>query len=121
MKKRDIDFIPKLGITETRRDQLAKRDWSKRLEHPEPADNWTSAECEEKKFSGIRINKLNGRTEIWCVGMLKVSRNTQQVANNPGLLATMHEEAFATRGTVLEIELDKKRVMQRRSGKREDG
>jgi len=112
-KKKDIDFIPNLGLTETRRDQLKKRDWSKPLQHAKTSDQYTTQDCEQNQFSGIRINKLSNMVEIWCLGKKLLERNYQQVANNPGLLATMHEEAFNTTGTVLEIELEQKRVVQR--------
>lgn len=120
MRRRDTGFIPGLGITEAERDRLRKRDWTKPQIHAPTHDNWTSAECEEKKFSGIRINRLNGMTEIWIHGEMRVARKTQDVGNNPSILATMHEEACATVGTVLDIELNQKRVrvIQEPKGKR---
>lgn len=117
-RSKDTGIIPNLGITEEKRDSLRKRDWSKRQAHPEPCDNWTTKECEEKKFSGIRLNRLNGDTEIWCVGELRVRRKTQDVGNNPSILATMHEEAFGTVGTILDIELNTKRIFTQREVRR---
>ncbi len=109
-KRRDIDFIPSLGISETQRDRLKKRDWSKRVAHPEPCDNWTTNECIEKKFSGIRLNRLNGQTEIWCLGEMRQSRRTIEVGRNPSILADMHEAAFGTVGTILDIDVNVRKI-----------
>jgi len=114
-RKKDTGIIPGLGITEERRDQLKKRDWSGPLKHAATSEQYTTQDCINKLFSGIRINKMTNMVEIWCFGEKRVERNYQKVANNPAILATMHEEAFATVGTVLEIEVDKKRVIQTNS------
>lgn len=114
-KKRDIDFIPNLGLTETRRDELRKR-FGKNRRVPDKvntADSWTTKECEEKRFSGIRVNRLNGMTEIWAAGKIMAQANTQRIGRNPQLLATLMEEAFSTNGSIVEIDVVKGRVVRK--------
>ena len=65
---------------------------------------YTTQDCIDNRWSGLRVNLLNGRTEIWALGKMLVDGNTQQLAGNPGLLANMYEEAFATWGTVVEVD-----------------
>lgn len=117
-KQRDTGFIPSLGISEEQRDRLRKRDWTQRQKHIEPHDNWTTAECIEKRFSGIRINRMNGQTEMWMLGEMRISRKTQDVGRNPALLASMHEEAYGTVGTILDIDVSVKRVKVQEKGKK---
>lgn len=112
-KPKDTGIIPELGITEEMRDSLAKRDWSK----PDPKNdpsllpaNWTTTECERKKFSGIRVNKLNGMTEIWAVGKILKEAQTEWVSKDPARLASMLEEAFQTNGSILEIDVPVKHI-----------
>lgn len=105
-RKKDTGIIPELGITEEMRDRLRKRDWSGPLKNrPIHADNWTTKECEEKKFSGIRVNRLNGMTEIWIRGQMRVHGKTTYVAKNPGHIATMMEIATESAGHLVEIEV----------------
>lgn len=110
-KARDDGIIWPLGITEQERDKLRKRDWSKRQRKPEEfSDNWTTAECEKNKFSGIRINKLNGTVEMWLIGQCKGTRRITEVSNNPSILADLHEEVFGTVGSLIELDLVHKRL-----------
>lgn len=110
MAKRDRDFIPALLISETERDRLRKRDWTKRVNTETPEDLWTTADCVENRFSGIRINRVNGDTEIWAVGKLLIRRKTQDVGRNPHILASMLEEAFASNGTILDIDVKIRKI-----------
>lgn len=111
--KKDTGIIPELGITEERRDELAKRDWTKPAAKPEEnPDNYTTKDCIEKQFSGIRVNKMNGMTEMWVVGQMRSERKTDKVAANPALLADMHEEAFNTVGSIASAAIPRKHVMK---------
>lgn len=65
---------------------------------------FTTQDCIDQKWSGIRVNKLNGMTELWVAGEKRVENNTQLLAGNPGLLANMYEEAFATWGSLVEVD-----------------
>lgn len=100
MAKKDDGRIPELGITEEMRDQLAKRDWTKPAKDPKDnPNNWTTKECEEKRFSGFRLNELSGTFELWMVGRIVATRRELDVANNPALMADMIEEGCATNGS----------------------
>jgi hypothetical protein len=110
-RKRDIGRIPELGITEAHRDQLAKRDWTKPKDRdPNNTDDWTTKDCEEKKYSGYRNNSFTGMIELWVAGVIKVQKRAADVENNPHLVATMHEEAFATVGSIVELDVEVKKV-----------
>lgn len=68
------------------------------------ANKATTQELENMKYSGYRINHFTNEMELWIVGKVAVRKNATVVANNPGLLAAMHEEAFATVGSIISID-----------------
>lgn len=110
-RKRDIGRIPALGITEEKRDQLAKRDWTKPKDRdPNNPDDWTTKDCEIRKYSGFRNNSFTGMIELWVKGVIRVQKRASDVERNPHLVATMHEEAFATVGSVVELDVEVKRL-----------
>ena len=109
-RKRDIGRIPALGITEAKRDELQKRDWTKPKDRVETPDDWTTKDCEEKRYSGYRNNTFTGMIELWVAGKIRAQRHSQDVERNPHLVATMHEEAFATVGSVVELDVEIKKV-----------
>lgn len=113
-KKRDTGVIPRLGLTEERRDELNKRDWTKPNQEAIAANpnTWTTIECKEKQFSGIRVNRVNGMTEIWAAGRMLKDAKTTYIGNDPARLATLMEEAFAI-GSVVEIDAPVKRLPRR--------
>lgn len=120
MTKKD-DGIAKLSngllIPEETRDKLIKHDWSKPRNLGWNPDNATSKELEEKRWSGYRHNVFTNDYELWVVGKIAAKRNFDAVAANPRLMAEMHEEAFATAGTVLEIPVKVSRRQRRFRGK----
>lgn len=65
----------------------------------------TTKELEDNHFSGYRLNEFTNQIELWCNGKILVKRNAQVAAANPGILAEMHEEAFHTIGSIVEVEL----------------
>ena len=104
-KKKDTGIIPELGITESKRDELQKRDWT---HAPEPvkrfnADMATTQELVDARWSGIRVNHLNGMTEIWAAGRMLADEKTDKIAANPSYLANLHERAFSTNGTIVDV------------------
>lgn len=104
-RRKDTGILPN-GMQESERDRLSKRDWTKPAAKPEHnPDNWTTADCVKAKFSGIRVNRLNGMTEIWITGEVRARGKTKVVGNNPNLLATMMEEATQTVGSIIEIDV----------------
>lgn len=101
-------------MEEAVRDALQARNWN---EAPKPRlgvksepdwDTMTTAELQENRYSGFRINKLALRVELWVLGRVAGHRRLQDVAKNPALLANLHEQVFATTGTVLQIDVDTK-------------
>lgn len=102
----DTGFISVLGIPEAQRDELAKRDWTKPqvTTDPNDPDNWSTAECVSRSFSGYRIYHLTQEVELWVVGYIKARVKLDLVRKDPGILATMHEEVFATAGTLIETD-----------------
>lgn len=99
------DRIPELGISETLRDELRKRDWSKPSTKPDNPDTFTSRECAEKKFSGFRINPLTLDVELWIVGRVLSTRRLRTIQQNPGELGSMIEESCATNGSLIEADV----------------
>lgn len=95
-------------IPEELRDRLSKRDWtSKPTTGPAwNPDNATTKELEEHQFSGYRVNIFTQDVELWCVGRLMEKEKLSRIQAKPSLLATMHEKAFQTNGTVLEVDAD---------------
>lgn len=105
MTTKDDGIIRPLGISEEQRDLLSKRDWSKPSEHTTHPDNWTTAECREKKFSGFRINAFVMDVELWMVGRVLATRRHRSVTQNPTILAEMMEEACLTNGSIIETDI----------------
>jgi len=66
----------------------------------------TTKELENNHFSGYRHNVFVNQIELWCYGKVLAKRNAQSAANNPGILAEMHEEAFHTVGSIVAVELE---------------
>jgi hypothetical protein len=108
---RDTGIIPSMGLTEQKRDELMKRDWREppKKRNDEPA-NWTTRECADKRFSGIRINKLSRRTEMWANGKMLADESTSVLEKDPGKLASLHERAFLTTGTLVSVDVTVKRM-----------
>jgi len=95
-------------ISEETRDALQKHHWQGPrtqidLNHP---DNWTTKECMDKRFTGIRFNKLRNFVEIWVMGNLEEDCHASVCTE--GKLASMHERVFATGGTLLEVNMPRK-------------
>jgi hypothetical protein len=116
MKKDDGIAKLKNGILipESVRDELLKHNWQERRNtqagyNPNTA---TTKELEQHGFSGFRVNVFTNDVELWCLGRIGTRRNMGDVERNPSVLASMHEEVFATSGTVIEI------PMQIKKGKR---
>jgi hypothetical protein len=65
----------------------------------------TTKELEDNHFSGYRLNSFVNQIELWCYGKVLVKRNADLAAKNPGVLAEMHEEAFNTIGSIVQVEL----------------
>lgn len=108
---KDTGIIPELGITEEMRDQLRKHDWTKpRPQDASNPDTWTTRECQEKRFSGYRKNDITMMFELWILGRIAVEKPLLKVASNPQLIAEMHEEAFATIGSIAAIDIKHKHL-----------
>lgn len=93
-------------IPEATRDILLKRDWNagpKPREGLNP-DTATTQELEAARFSGFRINEFTQDLELWCLGSIKVKRKT--IEATPQVIANMHEEAFATAGSLFSFDAD---------------
>lgn len=69
------------------------------------ASQYTTAELEANRYSGYRVNHLAGKFEIWCLGHVAASERISRVMKNPGIIADLHEKAFSTNGTVVELDL----------------
>lgn len=98
-------------------ENLKKRDWTKpsdklgKPDSPWPVtkegksyEGLTTKELEAANFSGFTINEFTNDVELWLLGRMLERETCQRVAANPSLLATMHERAFHTTGTIIEIE-----------------
>jgi len=68
-------------------------------------NNVTTKELEDNHFSGYRLNSFVNRIELWCDGKVLSQRDATRAANNPGILAEMHEEAFHTVGSIVEVDV----------------
>jgi len=71
-------------------------------------DRMTTKELAAAGYNGFRINKLTLQVELWVLGRVRGHRRLQDVAKNPGVLANLHEEVFATTGTVIQVDVDRK-------------
>ncbi len=69
------------------------------------ASQYTAAELEANRYSGYRVNHLAGKFEVWCLGRVAASERISRVMTNPGIIADLHEKAFSTTGTVIEVDL----------------
>lgn len=105
MAKKDtgIATLPNgIQIREELRDQLLKRDWNKHTEGGyKPVADATTKNLKEQEFSGYRVNEFTAEVELWILGRIAVRRKCAQVQHNMAILAEMHEEAFATNGSVV--------------------
>lgn len=103
--------VPELGISETRRDELSKRDFSgpRKLTLQEKDPNTLDTkELKEIRFSGIRNNNWTNMCEIWVDGRVMASADASKVVRDPSILAEMHERVFQTAGSLVDIEPAKK-------------
>lgn len=94
-----------LRIREELRDQLEAHDWTKPRN---PGTIQTTDDLVRMEFSGFRVNVFTGDVELWCIGRVAARERCIDVTKNPGLLATMHERAFATVGTIVALGEGKK-------------
>jgi hypothetical protein len=104
--------VTKLKIEEAVRDALQKHDFSagpRRKADPNFVDysKMSTAELERAEWSGIRQNDFTMNVELWVLGRIAVKRSYIEIARNPACLATMHEEAFKTTGTVIQTDVSK--------------
>lgn len=74
-------------------------------EIPVDASKYTTEELERNRYSGYRLNALKGTFEIWVLGRVAISERASRVQRNPALIADMHERAFATTGSIVEVEI----------------
>lgn len=108
--------VTEFKMEEAVRDALQARDWSGPQKpslgiSSEPDwDTMTTNELREHRYSGFRINKLALRVELWVLGRVAGHRRLQDVAKNPAVLANLHEQVFATTGTVLQVDVDKTKI-----------
>lgn len=88
------------------RDELMKHNWQEPRRKTSGFDpsNSTTAELKEHKFSGFRVNQFTQDLELWLLGDMRARRRLRDCT--PKAVADMHEEVFATSGTILEFELD---------------
>lgn len=106
-----------LLIPEAIRDELLKHDWSTPRNKKEGFDpnNATTKDLELNQFSGYRVNVFTHDLELWCLGQMKVRRRLDDCT--PQVMATMHEEAFMTTGTVISVPAVVKQRKVRRNAK----
>lgn len=109
-----------LLISEETRDALLKHNWQEPRNKTVGFDpnQATTRELEDHRFSGFRVNVFTNDVELWCLGRIAVRKNMSEVERDPGVLAAMHEEAFSTTGTVIEVPMKLKRVQRRARRKR---
>lgn len=88
-------------IREETRDVLAAQDWSKPRNLAVIA---TSQELKYRGWSGIRHNTFTNDIEIWLLGRIAARENYNRILTNPELVATLHEKAFSTVGSILVID-----------------
>lgn len=65
----------------------------------------TSQQCEQLDYSGYRMNKLKDTFEIWILGRVVESERASRIRADPSIIATMHERAFATIGSIVDVDL----------------
>ncbi len=103
--KKDLGIISYgkgLKVSEETRDQIKSHDWSEGPRNlGRSPDDWSTAECERKQFSGFRVNKIMHRMELWVLGRL--AGHIELDKCTPGAMASLHEAVFKTSGTVVEI------------------
>lgn len=107
-------------LPEATRDLLLKHNWQEPRRKQEGFDpnSCTTAELKEHKFSGFRVNVFTQDLELWCLGDMVTRRRARDCT--PGVVASMHEEAFATAGSIIEFDLDEedKRRLRRKQARR---
>lgn len=89
-------------MPEETRDELASHDWNQ-PRNPAIAMSAieTTRDLEKKEFSGFRVNAWTGNIELWVLGKVASTRKCESFVKDPSLMATMHEEVFATIGTII--------------------
>lgn len=103
--KKDTGIVKLKGgypIAEELRDSLQKRDWSHAptiASKDKDPSTWTTQECIDFKFNGIRLNQLSQYVEFWILGHKE--GQIHRMDCTPEKFASMHEEIFATNGTLL--------------------
>lgn len=108
-KKRDTGIARLkngLLIPEAQRDALNKRDWTHKPAQSFNPDNATTKELETANFSGFRVNAFTGNVECWVIGEIRGTRKLQHIQQDPKQLAELHEEVFATAGSVIETDYE---------------
>lgn len=99
-------------LKEAVRDAFNKRPHPSERKHqenvPVDASRMTTQELEAGNYSGYRVNHLKGTFEIWCIGRVAASERIDRVKKNPGVIADMHERAFSTAGSIVNVDLEVK-------------
>lgn len=75
------------------------------IQIPVDSSRMTTQELEAGNYSGYRVNHLKGTFEIWVLGRVAVSERASRVQKNPGIIADMHERAFSTTGSVVDVDV----------------
>ena len=65
----------------------------------------STQQCEEMQYSGYRMNQLKDTFEIWILGRVVESERASRIRANPAVIADMHERAFATVGSIVDVDL----------------
>lgn len=68
------------------------------------ADDRTTKELQELKWSGLRRNYISKQLEIWITGNIVKRLAIFDVDRDPGILATAFEEIFGTTGHLIETD-----------------
>jgi hypothetical protein len=91
-----------LRISEETRDDLQRHHWQgPRRDQSKDPENWTTQECKDNKLSGFRANMLVRQMEVWVLG--HIERTIPLDKCTPDVMAAIHEQVFATNGTLAEI------------------
>ena len=97
-----------LKIKEELRDELQRHHWQGPRREPEK--ELTTVECEREKFSGFRANIILQRMELWVLGRIVDQCSLSECT--PNRMATMHEKAFATKGTLVDVPMESQKGSQ---------
>lgn len=105
MAKKDtgIAILPNgVRISESVRDALLKRAQGGRLGGEGATETViTTKDLQDTEFSGFRLNEFSNDVELWVLGRVAAKRKAGDVQRNPALMMEMHEEVFATNGSML--------------------